>query len=159
MMIKSFSGSLADPSLFHVDAIEDTLGIDPSTPVVVNVVAAMHVLPQEYYNVGKTRKRRFSISLASLSHMLPGTQYQPSKFSSAITRIKDGDKTFTQLWFPSGKVVMVLGGSVYHSLNIAHTSRLFPTNVRILKRNDDDPTKIEEDVLGKYLSLKVSLYQ
>lgn len=125
-------------------------GTTVQIPQTVNVVSTTHLLPQEIDPV--TRKRRYTIPLPALAEYLPGAQYTPKAFASVICRLREGNRSFTVLYFKSGRCLVVRQQCPEHARYVVQVIRLMLQNAPVLVRAADG--SIQRDTLGKYLTLK-----
>lgn len=148
--------SVGTPSIYGKPVKKVTevpLGSDGESvliPQTVNVVSTTYLLPQEIDPV--TKKRRYSIPLPALAEYLPGAQYTPKAFASVICRLREGDKSFTVLYFKSGKCLVVRQQCPEHARYVVHVIRLMLHKAPVLVRQTNG--RIIHDTLGKYLTLK-----
>lgn len=119
-------------------------------PQTVNVVCTIELFPQVIDPT--TKKRKYAIPLPALADHLPGAQYAPKAFASVICRVREGDKSFTVLYFKSGKCLVVRQKCPEHARYVSHVIRLMLQHAPILVRESDG--SIRHDFLGKYIDVK-----
>jgi TATA-box binding protein (TBP) (component of TFIID and TFIIIB) len=136
-----FQGVLFDETLFPVSPIQYTTAEQERAfqiPQLVNVVATFKIT---------IKSPLVKLPLLPLSMAFSSGQLERLKFSSMITRIKDGDKIFTCLLFSSGKAVIVKCLSPYHSLNEAQKVRLLLNEIEVVSSSSWGPRGADDETL------------